>query len=463
MFNRVTTGRTRRAALLAAAAGGAVLIGAPAASAAPGDNDCFWVGPVSVKQRAAAPERFDGRNFNFPEESATYWLARYKLEAGQRLVLRGRYPHARYESLNSYTAAQGVQGGTPVFSLPDVAIRPDAGSTNPFLPGARRDGTRRDWTVTVRDQQPPADPARNTLYAPSTTEAPTELLLRVYEPDRGRDLTGGAGLPKPEIVNADGTRVRGLSAVCRQVNDPDRSIDRTVQRIPASLWQSLAATPGPTADPATSPALPRPQWERFFNQVFASGVFPQAAGNARPLGGQTDAGGFYSNRDTRYILTHLSRRFGKVVVIRAKMPVHPKTYGGERRMTRGQVRFWSLCTGESRVTTRTPDCLADRQVPLDRRGDYTIVVSRRGDRPANARRECGIAWLDWGNRGDAAGRPDYTLLLMRNMLASPGFKQAIQNIDRFGDERKVMGAYFPRTSYTSERAIERMGCAGGHR
>jgi hypothetical protein len=447
--------RARRAALVGSLGLVALAAGAPSASAtAPAEHDCFWLGPISMKKRSAAPERFDGHLFNFPEESATYWLARYRLQPGQKLVLRGRYPHARYESLNSY-----VEGGTPVFSLPDVGIRPDRGSTNPFIAGARRDGTRRTWTVTVVDQPAPGGGAApNTVYAPSTPSFASELVLRVYEPDRGRDLTGGVGLPKPEIVNADGSTVRGLDPVCGTVNDPDRSIDSTVQRIPASLWTALVNTPGPTSDPATAPAMERPQWERFFNQQFSAGVFQQAAGNPRPLGGQADTGGFYSNRDTRYVLTHLSRKFGKVVLIHARMPVFPQTHGGRKRMPRAQLRFWSLCSGESRVTTRTPDCLADRQVPLDGKRDYTIVVTKRADRPRNARRACGIAWLDWGRNGDGAGRPDYALLLMRNMLPSPTFRRQIQNIQRFGEEQDMMGPYFPRTSYTSKRAIERRGC-----
>ena len=124
----------------------------------------------------------------------------------------------------------------------------------------------------------------------------------------------------------------------------------------------------------------------------------------------------------------------------------------------GQLRFWSLCSNEGRATTYEADCLADRQVPLDRKRRYTIVVSKPADRPANARKRCGVAWLKWPRRGDAAGRPDYALLIMRNMLASPGFEQAVQNIERFGDERSVMGAYFPRSSYSSTKAFEARGC-----
>jgi hypothetical protein len=117
-----------------------------------------------------------------------------------------------------------------------------------------------------------------------------------------------------------------------------------------------------------------------------------------------------------------------------------------------------MCTGESRVTVRTPDCLADRQVPIDRNRRYTIVVSKRADRPSNARRRCGVGWLDWGERGDGVGDPDYAVLILRNMLVSPRFAAAIQNVRRAGTEPEVMGEYLPSSSYSSREEFEARGC-----
>jgi hypothetical protein len=174
--------------------------------------------------------------------------------------------------------------------------------------------------------------------------------------------------------------------------------------------------------------------------------------------GAESQGGFYSNRDSAYLYVHLSRLFGPVLVVKGKLPKTPQTFRGPPRMPGGQVRFWSLCSGESRVTTRTPDCLADRQV-LHRSGrNYTVVVSRRSDRPSNARGRCGVAWLDWGNRGDGAGDPNYGLLILRNMLASPGFKRAIQRVQAPGHERAVMGPFFPDSHYTTTKAFASRGC-----
>jgi hypothetical protein len=168
-------------------------------------------------------------------------------------------------------------------------------------------------------------------------------------------------------------------------------------------------------------------------------------------------GGFYSNRDSAYIYAHLSRLFGPVVVVNGTVPRVPRTYTEPARMPKAELRYWSLCSGESRVTTRTADCLADRQVAL--RGDraYTIVVSKPEDRPANALRRCGVSWLDMG-RGDGDQRSDYAAIIMRNMLVSKDFAQAIQRVPDPRSAREVMGPYFPDAAYMAKATFEAKGC-----
>ena len=420
---------------------------------APALSTCFWEGPISMKQPSS--RGFDGRYFNFPEESATYWLSRFRLPEGSRIVLRGRYPRSRYMSLNSYSAA------VPTDALSDIAVRPNRGSTNPFIAGNRRDGRKRAWQVRVLDASPPAAGearARNTIYARPEGDAAIEVAYRVYEPNRGLDLTGKTGLPRHELVLADGRKLTG-KAMCDAINDPNRSI--TVDSTPKMQWDLRHTAPG--CDPETNPAYNPVRWERFFTYEFgALSVVTdctEAGRTARRADTPDPEGGNYSNKDSAYIYTHLSRAFGEVLVVRGKLPRTPRTYGHQRRMGRGQMRYWSLCSGESRVTTYTPDCVWDRIVPTNRRRFYTIVVSKAADRPSNARRACGVAWLKWPQRGDGAGDPNYGFLVMRNMLVNPRFKRAIQKVTQAGTEPEVMGPFFPRAQYTSVSAFEARGCS----
>lgn len=428
----------------------AVAAPAPAHAAEPLAT-CFWEGPVSMKRPTS--RGFDGRGFNFPEESATYWLARFRLPAGARLRLRGRYSQSRYQSINAYS------DGEPTDALPDIQTAPDAGSVNPFVAGHRRDGARRSYTVTVLDEDRPSTlRAPNTLYARASGGAAIELFYRVYEPDRGIDLDGGTGLPEPELVRADGSVSRG-SAACAAVNDGDRSIPQ--QTIAPQLWRTGRNAPG--CDGATNPAYNPVRWERFFNIDYAQlAVILDCTnqGRAQRLSSPPEErGGFYSNRDNAYIFAHLSRKFGRVLTVTGRLPTVPRTFDHQRRMEPGQLRFWSLCTGESRVTVRTPDCVADRELPVDSARRFTVVVSRREDRPVNATERCGVSWIDWGDRGDGAGDPDYAALILRNMLPAAGFSQAVQRVQRPGTEPDVMGAHFPATGYGTKAGFERRGCS----
>jgi len=422
----------------------------PRAAAAQPQAGCFWLGPFDT-----AALKNPAMNFAYPDTGVGYWAARFSLPAGAHLELRGRYPHSRYMSLNAY------RSGTPVDSLTDVQVRPDPGSVNPFVAGKRRNlaAIRRAWTASVVNDPAPAaaeNRARNTLYAPPEAGI-QELMYRVYVPDRGRDSRGGAGLPVPVVVLQDETRVTG-SALCALINNPVREI--TPQTIGVPGYTALVHTFG--SDRKTVPAFNPVHWENFFNMPLALSIYKRGTPYEADRAGlsQEQTGGQYSNGDTRYITTSINRLYGRVLVIRGRMPTFPATEGKKAtRMGTGQVRYWSLCQNETPVTTSVVSCLRDSQVPLTRKRRYTIVVSRKGDRPKQATSACGVAWLDWGNYVDPLGRDGTGLLIMRNLLAAPSFTHSIQRITELGTEPAVMGRYFPRASYSDGAGFKAPRCA----
>lgn len=450
--------RTRAArGLLALVVGLAVLAGPPggtAAEAAQPAATCFWIGPFD---RAALED--PGLNFAYPDTAVGYWAARFNLPEGARLTLDGKFPRARYMSLNAY------RSGEPVDALTDVEFRPDRGSVNPFRAGKRRNlrNPRRSWRAQVVNDSAPAAQsarARNTLYAPAESGV-QELIYRVYLPDRGRDSRGGVALPKPTVTLADGTSLTGAAA-CAAINDPVREI--APQTVPSLYFQALVNTPG--ADPETVPAFNPIHWENFFNTPLALSIYKRGTpseGDRAKLS-QEQSGGQYSNDDARYITAPINRKFGEVLVLRGRMPTFPATEGKRRtRMRAGQVRYWSLCQNQTPVTTSVVSCLRDSQVPLTRKRGYTIVVSTKAGRPGNARRQCGVAWLPWGGHVDTLGREGTGFLIMRNLLAAPGFRHGIQRITELGTEREVMGAYFPKSRYMSRSAFKAPRCNGKKR
>jgi hypothetical protein len=101
------------------------------------------------------------------------------------------------------------------------------------------------------------------------------------------------------------------------------------------------------------------------------------------------------------------------------------------------------------------------QIPLDENGYYTIVVSRKEDRPSNATLENGIAWLEWSPRGEGLHHPqnrmDYGMLMLRIMANNPNWEERPDNIVKPGTEAEIMGDYYPVGEYTDKKTFEATG------
>lgn len=395
---------------------------------------CLWRGPLT----AFNPET----NFAYPDAGAYYWSAIGTIPTGARMFIKGQYPHARYISYVSY------EKDVPEESLADIAIAPEPGSTNPFVPGNLRTLDKRDYRIEVVQATAPAEgrPA-NTLYAPGEAGTPVTLIYRIYVPDNGKDIMGGVALPDVELKLADGRTLQG-EAACQALNaSPD-----VMPRIAPSKEAYLAARDQP-GRPAGWPARETPIWYAAYNVVdnFKCIYYDLCTGSP------TRHVNFYANPDNAYTFANLNRMFGEVVVLRGKMPATTQTFLGDMYAQEGQLRYWSMCSNEN-YSQKVTACLYDQQVPINADGNYTIVVARTEDRPSNATLKCGAGYLEWSKEGDGLGHTDDNILLMRNMLPASGFANAIQQTTTWGDEEAVIGEYLPSITYMSKEAFEAQGC-----
>ena len=412
--------RRRLAPLFAIAALAVVAFpGGSVAASTSTDRACGWI----IEPTA------NSQNILFPDTGTEYLGAAVPVPPGGYIELTGEFPHSRYMSFVGYTSTL-----QPTTHLADVNIVPDPGSTNPFLPGANRDATKRSYTVRIVSGQPPASGgAPNTIYdTNSSGQSGHGFAYRIYSADTGTGEFGGVAAPAITLVMANGTR-QTLPSCPAPPSD-------------ALLTSTLAgAGLGRASLPATGVlAGPVPVWHKYINAANGYATFvtggehvPSAVADGAASVTQQLPAGLGENPDNKYVFTNLSREFGQVAVFRAKLPTTPRTLDGEPVMGTGQLRYWSMCTGDA--GTQTLGCVVDEQVPVDEDGYYTLVVSTRRDRPAKAKPRCGIVWLPWGATPEG-------LVLMRNMLPAPDFKQAIQNATP-GTEQATMGAYYPVGKY----------------
>lgn len=402
---------------------------------------CFWTGPFTAQDPKT--------NVAYPGTHITYWGAKFRTPPGAVLTLSGRFPYARYSSFNAYEL-----NGASSSSLSDREIRPDRGSTNPSVIGADRKARQRSYTIRVRGEKLPARPARNTLYAAPQAGTHQDILYRVYVPDRGRSLSGGTGLPKASLKLADGRVVTG-QALCDELNSIH---DYRPSLLAPETYETLINSPG--KDPDTNPALPGFQFFKYFNFINVLARFrDEAAWQQAWKSNPAEEGTQYNNNDARYMTGAFNFRFGEVLAIHGRMPTTPKTLNGNRRTMAGQVVEWDICSIQSLVTTRTYRCLFDEQVPmLSRKRHYVVLVSKADQRPSNARRKCGVAWLPADPAGDGFGRTDSGQLLNRNVLPSASFKRSIWGVTSPFNARETMGDFYPKGTYMDRQAFEAKGC-----
>ncbi len=170
----------------------------------------------------------------------------------------------------------------------------------------------------------------------------------------------------------------------------------------------------------------------------------------RPKASQTN---LFPDPDNIYLATILHYRAGQIVVVRAKAPTFPDTAHGVAPSTPAQVRYWSLCTDEYRKPYLVSYCVADQGVALDAEGFFTIVVSTRAERPANADAAHHVTWLDWGSTTVD------NLLLMRQMLAAGSFAGAAVKVAPGLPATSTMGQYTPTGIYCATRTFAAGGFA----
>jgi len=410
----------------------------------------------------------------WPDMQSTYLIGRLAMPAKSSLTLHYTYPHARYFQFALYKAEHGtfVSIGE---DLSGQQIEPDPGSTNPFKVGADRLAEPRNFSLKILAENAPADSkhrSKNTIYV---GKGGCELMFvnRTYLSDQGSDGAGwgpadapfaGRGLPTYEGTLANGTKLSAAEVVKRF----GRPIEgATKQPITAEQWEKLvhAKDNDPALDPATAPARTDPKWEKYWNIRYSIvGSFKTPEERAKiPYATAIDGGG---DPETEYMFVQLSRKFGPVYVMRGKLPTFPNTYAGAggkglEVMPAAQTQYWSIVSCEAMPSGQIVDALTDMQVPLDKDGYYTIVYSRKEDRPKNATIENGMAWIEWSPRGEGIDGPknreDFGMLMMRFIANSPNWEQSPNHVTKPGMEETLMGPYYPHGYYIDKATFETTG------
>ncbi len=412
--------------------------GAQAESAyIPGPRSCFWArGPHSADPYI---------NIAYPDANVFYWAAAFSIPEGAELSIEGEFAHSRYMSFISYD-----ERGRPLESLADYLIAPRGeDDVNPYVTGNRRDSVQRSYSVRILPQAPTTQRAIgergtpesvNVLNAPPYGAGQQMVLYRIYLPDDGTGPSAGVALPQPVVTLADGTRLEGAKA-CEALNTTQPlALTPDAIGVPPGVYRELVKQEG---RPDTWPAKNPGEWFIQLDRESLLGIYTGKINEDA----RRSEGGFYPNLDNHYIRTVVNRKHGPIFVVRGKAPTTPSTFDGDAQMGDGELRYWSVCSNQGISNTRVNDCLFDEEIPVDKNGNWMVMVSREEDRPRNARPECGIGWLPMAKDGDGSIDEDVTIVQIRHMLTAPDFQHSVQRVEKQALLQEIMGPYMPRTGY----------------
>lgn len=300
---------------------------------------------------------------------AAYGIFSFFNDASKYFVVKGKYPHARFFSVETYLGRKNGAGK----SLFDSQIIPDSGSVNPFNEGVSLDAPNRNYTVIIAPEGASQLGANQLSF--SQKEKYISFYIRYYSPSRGAQVNL-SDLPSVEAFDLK----TGKPTSC------------------SKSWPVENFTP-------------YPQFLGYLSQK-PEGVFPFEL--AKWKKGSNSAVGKYAEG-------HSQMTFNEVALIRFRAPSFFNSSSGDGVFqSQTQVRYWSLCAINF-PNNQGLACLADYQTPPDSEG-FVTVVSGGGPRvQAEALRKGYYFIPDM--------RPSNSKMILfafRNILPSKEFKENFQ-------------------------------------
>jgi F5/8 type C domain len=393
--------------------------------------------------RIAQPINFDSCHNGLPDPNVSYLLLGPGLAPfGSKMVIEGEFPYCRFFSLQvshpldgkNYTATRYF--GSAEVSWADADIDPLPGHTNPFRPGANRLATNRKYRVEINMAKgdpvalngeafkPPYRQQGNTRFGsllvyqgpwgeqdffgnPKSDGGKWNLgalWVRIYAPDKNKNVLGGVAMPKVWFELPDGRKYflgADFSMLKKNANatmparvthtEPNKNFGPETGwfkswGIVRSILNGAAIANG---------------WSRTgnFDQINAVDRGVTGRGENMPAPGNYEPHATTNNYAT-YLGRSATVQKGYVAVLVGKMPVFPDTRNGAPLMQKGQVRYWSLCGYDNDIAAKLPGSvingIMDDEVTLDRERNYIIALSRPEDKPQNAKTANGVSWVNWG-------------------------------------------------------------------
>ncbi|MEM0932373.1 MAG: hypothetical protein AAGJ12_07895 [Bacteroidota bacterium] len=451
---------------------------------------------------------------SFPDPHCTYVVSPVMYAPfGAELHIKGEFPYCRFFDIQvppSFTATEyrydGWSGKGEV-AIVDVDIDPVKGHVNPFRVGADRMAKNRSYEVVYqmaignpailnKAHNPPYRGPGNLRYGSAIQlQGPWgldeknghgrgiwdfgDVWIRYFGVDKDKMPDAGVPLPEMYFQLATGEKfymIADLETFIQEsestmpnrnkgnndpaaYNGPEVGWDKQYG-IFLSISQGLAKALGKKSDE-----------DKAYLRALDLSVNGRAANQPKPASYEPHATGC---NYTGYLLAGMSIKKGKVFVLSGKLPTFPDTRNQGKTMKAAQCRYWSITTYDaafpfSKVKGLENTSIMDDEIVLNENREFIIVYSRAEDRPANATRENGITWVDWGHTDTQAitlrwisVAPEWSFPYAPNELHLPWstatWSGENYNVQLIGKNRPgFLKEYHPVKHYMTKTVFEGLG------
>jgi hypothetical protein len=380
---------------------------------------------------------------SFPDPNCTYLVMPLMYAPFQsKLYIVGEFPYCRFFNIqvsppfDAHEYRYDKWAGKGEVGIIDTDIEPEPGSVNPFLPNGDRMNKNRKYKVCFKmaignaadidsSHRPPYYRAKsNKRYASAIQpQGPWglskkdgghgrgfwdfgDVWMRYYAIDHAAGPMGGVKVPEAYFELKTGEQFfitanfDGLIKAS-ETTMPNRKIgnsDPADYNGPNVGWEKAYGIFLSIASGLTKAVFQTKTKDKDYIRKLDLGVTGRGEDQPAPASYEPHATGC---NYTGYLQSGVSVKKGKVFVLTGKLPTFPDTRKGAKIFQTAQCRYWSVTTYDadfpfSKIKGLENSSIMDDEIVLDKDRKYIIVYSRPEDRPANATKENGVTWVNWG-------------------------------------------------------------------
>ena len=355
-----------------------------------------------------------------PDANVVYWRYGWKRKVNDKngVVIKGKFPNARYFSYNVYNDDTKMSLG----SFTDFEIIPENVGTNPFkTPETNNSGS---YTLYVVPEGSKIS-GENILYFPDSL-TDVSVILRHYLPEG--NINGGKELAKISLLDVETDKILDAPPSVPIPKLSKEEVKTYLIPLFKKLTKEFEEDPKKVLSKLEDQ---RKQKSLKINELVCKEVVARSfthfksGDSIHSFNLQTQ--GTYPNNDNYYLTMPIIRKGNEILFVKFKNPKYPKSRSD---YSKSNIRYFSMSQGDE--YTYNYLTLADKDLMVSDDGYIYIIVADNKKNIADKAKELNINYMPWEVN-------EKMLLIYRQMLPRKEFEHGINKVKKYNNDKNEKG------------------------